>query len=211
MFCAFIRYYCIIMWWCTCKILPDYFSPKLQAKLRTESLGWRLQNTSSIPHSLTMWKEEKIFSSHTAQEWDYTHPCMHFHFSFLFLAHFQESRMVVLPSILHHLHYHIRSHDDLLEKCLDSLGAILILLHDQEPVSWRTYRWSSVWSCPSCPSSSLTFFFYFSPFFISSLSFFIHPFHSSSLQSHNSSCSPVSSFALLCPPPRAWLIKRWAW
>ena len=46
-----------------------------------------------------------------------------------------ESRVLVLPAILRHLRYHISNRDDLLEKCLTVLGAILKHLHDQDPVS----------------------------------------------------------------------------
>lgn len=46
-----------------------------------------------------------------------------------------ESRVVILPAILRHLQFHIRNLDEQLDKSLDAMGSILILLHDQEPVS----------------------------------------------------------------------------
>ena len=43
--------------------------------------------------------------------------------------------MVILPAILRHLRYHIKNRDDLLDKSLEAMGSILMLLHDQELVS----------------------------------------------------------------------------
>lgn len=48
---------------------------------------------------------------------------------------FIDSRVVILLSILRHLHYHISNCDDLPDKSLDALGSILMLLHDQDAVS----------------------------------------------------------------------------
>ncbi|XP_064383161.1 dedicator of cytokinesis protein 1-like [Halichondria panicea] len=45
----------------------------------------------------------------------------------------KESRVLVLPAILRHLRYHISNRDDLLDKCLTVLGAIMKQLHDQDP------------------------------------------------------------------------------
>lgn len=44
----------------------------------------------------------------------------------------RESRVVILPAILRHLCYHISNRDDLIDKCLDALGSIVSILHDQE-------------------------------------------------------------------------------
>ncbi len=53
--------------------------------------------------------------------------------------------MLVLPAILRHLRYHISNRDDLLDKCLTVLGAVMKHLHDQDPVSvlWGEGRCSS--------------------------------------------------------------------
>ena len=48
---------------------------------------------------------------------------------------FTDSRVVILLSILWHLHYHISNCDDLPDKFLNALGSILMLLHDQDVVS----------------------------------------------------------------------------
>ena len=45
-----------------------------------------------------------------------------------------ESRVVILPAILRHLCFHISNCDDLIDKCLDALGSIVSILHDQESV-----------------------------------------------------------------------------
>lgn len=44
----------------------------------------------------------------------------------------KESRVIILPAILRHLCYHISNRDDLIDKCLDALGSIVSILHDQE-------------------------------------------------------------------------------
>lgn len=41
---------------------------------------------------------------------------------------------MIVPAILRHLCYHINNRDDNLDKSLDALGSILLLLHKQEPV-----------------------------------------------------------------------------
>ena len=41
---------------------------------------------------------------------------------------------MIVPAILRHLRHHINNRDDILDKSLEALGSILILLHDQEPV-----------------------------------------------------------------------------
>lgn len=45
----------------------------------------------------------------------------------------KESRVLIVPAILRHLHYHISHRDDLLEKSLDACGNILTLLHNHDP------------------------------------------------------------------------------
>lgn len=42
--------------------------------------------------------------------------------------------MVILPAILRHLCFHISNRDDLIDKCLDAMGSIVSILHDQESV-----------------------------------------------------------------------------
>ena len=54
----------------------------------------------------------------------------------LFLS---ESRVLIVPAILRHLHYHISHRDDLLEKSLDACGNILTLLHNHDPVRGHKY------------------------------------------------------------------------
>ena len=51
---------------------------------------------------------------------------------------YAESRVMIVPAILRHLCHHINNRDDNLDKSLDALGSILLLLHHQEPVSLFT-------------------------------------------------------------------------
>ena len=46
------------------------------------------------------------------------------------LSWFPDSRVIILPAVLKHLRYHIIQRDDQQEKSLESLGSILVLLHD---------------------------------------------------------------------------------
>lgn len=41
-----------------------------------------------------------------------------------------DSRVIILPAVLKHLRYHIVQRDDQQEKSLESLGGILMQLHD---------------------------------------------------------------------------------
>jgi hypothetical protein len=42
---------------------------------------------------------------------------------------------MIVPAILRHLCHHINNRDDNLDKSLDALGSILLMLHKQDSVS----------------------------------------------------------------------------
>ena len=42
---------------------------------------------------------------------------------------------MIVPAILRHLRHHINNRDDILDKSLEALGSILIMLHNHDPVS----------------------------------------------------------------------------
>ena len=54
---------------------------------------------------------------------------------------------MIVPAILRHLRHHINNRDDILDKSLEALGSILIMLHNHDPVS--VVRVALL--APSCP------------------------------------------------------------
>jgi hypothetical protein len=50
----------------------------------------------------------------------------------------KESRVMIVPAILRHLCHHINNRDDNLDKSLDALGSILLMLHKQDSVTVDT-------------------------------------------------------------------------